>query len=37
MTFQNPAFDGQRGRTGDEYGEFIPGPDSRSCRSSEPR
>ena len=27
MTFQNAAFDGQRGRTGDEYGEFIPGTD----------
>ena len=27
MNFRNPAFDGQRGRAGDAYREYIPGED----------
>jgi murein tripeptide amidase MpaA len=32
MNFRNPAFDGQRGRGGDSYGEFIPTGDLQSLQ-----
>ena len=32
MSFRNPAFDGQRGRAGDAYREYIPGEDVEALR-----